>query len=112
MAAHPVHDALLELHKTLLEAERREHERHHGRLTPHQFLNALLHDPSLAWLRPLTTLLASFAEADSDEAHRQQLRNLLTPTESPNDFQQHYKAALHRSPELAYAHGALMRALH
>ena len=105
--------ALLEVHKTLLEVERREHEKHHGRLTPHAFLDTLLHDPAFAWLQPLTTLIVALDEADLtlEEGTVAELRFMLGAADHPNDFQERYAAALQRSPELAYAHGVLMRAL-
>jgi hypothetical protein len=101
--------ALLELHKTLLEVERRDYEKAHGRLTPQQFLDALLHNPTFAWLQPLTTLMVALDEGD--DASLTQLRGLFDASEQPDAFQQRYVPALHRSPDLAYAHGVLMRAL-
>jgi hypothetical protein len=101
--------ALLELHKTLLEVERRDYEKAHGRLTPQQFLDGLLHNPTFAWLQPLTTLLVALDEME--DASLAELRSLLDASEQPDEFQQRYTAALQRSPELAYAHGVLMRAL-
>jgi hypothetical protein len=101
--------ALLELHKTLLEVERRDYEKIHGRLTPQQFLDALLHDPGFAWLQPLTTLLVALDELE--DTPLPELRRLLGASPQPDAFQQRYATALDRSPELAYAHGTLMRAL-
>jgi hypothetical protein len=101
--------ALLELHKTLLEVERRDYEKEHGRLTPQQFLDALLHNPTFAWLQPLTTLLVTLDEVEDESLA--QLRSVLDASEQPDEFQQKYTAALQRSPELAYAHGVVMRAL-
>ena len=85
---------LLELHKTLVDAERREYERVYGRVTDGQFLNALVGDPALAWLKPLTALLAS-------------LDGLL----EDKDFQRRYAAVLQASPEAVVAHGRTLRAL-
>jgi|WetSurMetagenome_2_1015567.scaffolds.fasta_scaffold1067811_1 hypothetical protein len=111
--APELHASLLALHKSLLEAERREYEKHHGRLTPHQFLDALLHNPTFAWLQPLTTLLVALDEADAEAKAScvSELRELLGSADPPNDFHQRYAAAVQRSPELAFAHGVLMRAL-
>jgi len=85
---------LLDLHKTLVDAERREYERAHGRMTDGQFLNALVKDPALAWLKPLTALLAS-------------LDGLLEDKE----FHRRYAEVLQRSPDAVLAHGRTIRVL-
>ena len=81
---------LLEVHRSLLEAERAEYQRSHGKVSPAEFLQALIHDPKLAWLKPLTTLVASLDEVLGDA-----------------QFQERYREALQRHPELAVAHGRL-----
>ena len=50
--------ALLRLHKTLLDWERTAYDRVHGRTTGHPLLQAILNDPQFAWLRPLSELIA------------------------------------------------------
>jgi hypothetical protein len=107
----PIRPALLALHKTLLEVVRREHERAHGRLEAQAFLDALIRDPAFAWLRPLTTLIVAIDEADDPASIANELRQLLGASEAPDEFQQRYATALQSSPELAYEHGMLMRAL-
>lgn len=57
-----VRQALLELHKTLLDAERAEFERGHASLTPGQLLQAVIHDPWFAWLRPASALVVQMDE--------------------------------------------------
>jgi hypothetical protein len=102
--------ALLELHKTLLDAVRRDHEKQRGRLSPHEFLNALIHDPALAWLQPLTRLMVESHELTDQQVAgwRQRLRELLLEADG-GEFQQHYLESLQRHPELAFAHGAALR---
>lgn len=85
---------LLDLHKTLIDAERREYERSRGRVTDGQFLKALVEDPALTWLKPLTALIAS-------------LDGLLEDKE----FHRRYAEVLQRSPEAVVAHGLTIRAL-
>src|SRR4029078_9268147 len=48
-----VRDSLAELHRALLDAERRDIEREVGRLSPGEYLQMLLHNPRFAWLRPV-----------------------------------------------------------
>jgi len=54
---------LLRLHRALLDAERVEHERVHGPITPAAFLQLLIADPRFAWLRPLSEIIVGLDEA-------------------------------------------------
>jgi hypothetical protein len=54
---------LLRLHRALLDAERAEHERVHGTITPAAFLQLLIADPRFAWLRPLSEIIVGLDEA-------------------------------------------------
>jgi hypothetical protein len=74
---------LLDVHRSLLEGER-------GERTPSEFLQALIKDPELDWIKPLTTLVASLDELLGDA-----------------EFQRRYREALQRNPDLALAHGKL-----
>jgi hypothetical protein len=84
---------LLEVHRSLLQAERERYERAQGKLSEGEFLQALIHDPQLAWLKPLTTLVASLDELLGDR-----------------EFEKRYLEALQRDPALAVSHGRLARA--
>ena len=101
-----VHRELLDLHRALVEAERREYERARGRLPHRKFLEALLNDPELAWLKPLTELVAG--EGDASAAR---LRALLVPDSGGGEFQRRYADALQRSADVAVAHGRAMSAI-
>jgi hypothetical protein len=105
----------MDLHRTLLEAERRDYERLRGRVSDGQFLDAVLKDPYFAWLGPLTSLIAMLdeLEAEGHEAGKDWLarvRALLTPA-GGEDFHRRYESSLQRHPEVVVAHGAVMRAL-
>jgi hypothetical protein len=110
---------LLDLHRALLEAERREHERAHGRLSDGEFLDALINDPAFAWLNPLTTLIVRLEELLEDETAQgatladcvARIRSLLKPDAGGADFQRRYAEVLQRSPDVVVAHGNAMRAL-
>jgi hypothetical protein len=57
-------DALLELHKTLVDSERVEYEKTMGPISSaNEFLRLLSNDPWFAWLVPLTRLLVTIDEA-------------------------------------------------
>ena len=53
---------LLQLHKTLIDWQRAEYERVHGRLQTTQLLNVMFNDPAFAWLRSMSGLIVRIDE--------------------------------------------------
>ena len=110
---------LLDLHKSLVETERRDYERTHGRLENAEFLKVLMQDPQFAWLKPLTAFIVRIDEALEDDAPDAQamerlegeLRSLLTPDPRGSAFQKRYGDILQRSAEAVVEHGRTLRAL-
>jgi hypothetical protein len=110
---------LLQLHKVLLEDERRTYERVHGRIpSPGAFLQLLLSDSWFAWLRPVTSLVVEIDEAlagkepTTEELTQQLLRQaraLLTETEGGRGLGKGYFDALQRNPDVAVSHGEVMK---
>lgn len=101
---------LLDLHRALVAAEREEYERSRGRLADPKFLDALLNDPALRWLAPLTALVARLDEpAEADTLP--EIRALLKPDPEGHEFQRRYAEALQRSADVAVAHGRTISAL-
>ncbi|HEX9395629.1 MAG TPA: hypothetical protein VF943_02710 [Burkholderiales bacterium] len=88
-----VRNPLFDLHKALIDAERRAYELKRGRVADGAFLNALVEDPALAWLKPLTALIASIDGLAQDET-----------------FQRRYAELLQRSPDAVVAHGRVVQA--
>lgn len=104
-----VRSALLALHRTLIEQERHDYELLYGRVGASGFLQALVNEPELAWLRPLTSALAELDQdelSDDWEALRDRVRRLLRADEPGR-----YGELFERSPEVAYAHSATLHAL-
>ena len=61
-------DALLALHKTLVDAERVSYEQTIGAIqSPNQFLQLLTSDPWFAWLHPLSQLIVALDEAQDEK---------------------------------------------
>src|SRR5690242_14649168 len=58
--------ALMRLHKVLLDWERRGYERIHGRQSSHDMLQVLLSDAQFAWLRPISQLIVKIDEILSE----------------------------------------------
>ena len=107
-------NALLRLHKTLLDSERAhyEHEVEKIRSTG-QMLQLVLHDPWFAWLRELSGLVVLIDEAMAAEdpvtpadAGRliAEARVLLMPNEAGTGFRRRYFEALQRDPGNVLAH--------
>lgn len=109
-------EALLHLHKALLESERISYEASFGAISsPYQFLYLVTHDPWFAWLTPVTQLIALVDEtldakepltAGTVESLVQQAGTLLVATPEGEGFSRHYDEALQRSPDVILAHAA------
>jgi hypothetical protein len=105
---------LLDLHKTLVDAEREDYERGRGRLSDGEFLKALIDDPAFAWLGALTALIVRLEEVEPAAVPKEyvaELRRLLKPDAAGSPFQRKYAELLQKRPEALVAHGAVMRAL-
>lgn len=108
-------EALLELHKTLVESERISYEQTIGTISsPNHFLQLLVNDPWFAWLHPISLLVVTMDQAidskrkpltDADaEALVKQARELLVAAEEGEGFPKHYFDALQRDPDVVMAH--------
>jgi hypothetical protein len=75
-----VRHSLLELHRSLLDAQRIRYEREHGRIeTSGVFLGLVLEHPMFEWLRELSALIAQLDEwlEGGEEARREDLEAIL-----------------------------------
>jgi hypothetical protein len=112
-------EAILHLHKALLESDRVRYEQTIGKIgSPYQFLQLLTTDPWFAWLRPVSQLIIAMDEMlDAKEpltsagvnALVVEAKALLTPTVSGEGFSQHYDEALQRDPDVVFAHAAVAK---
>ena len=109
---------LLELHRALVDSERREYERARGRLTDRAFLEALIGAPELAWLHPLTSLIVRLEEVLEEPPSESavadcvaEIRKLLRPAAEGAGFQRRYAEAMQRSAEVVVAHGKVITTL-
>lgn len=111
-----IRDALVRLHKQVINDERIPYERAHGRIpTSGEFLRLVLHDVWFAWLHPLSELIVAIDQALADEepvtesivaALVERTRALLThggPTFGPR-----YREVLQRDPGVLVAHGQVI----
>jgi hypothetical protein len=115
-------DALLRLHKVLLESERASYEHSIARITSsNQYLELVLQDPWFAWLHELSQLIVVIDELQDardeppteNDADRlvAQARALITPSETGRGFERQYFEALQRDPDVVIAHGKTTRIL-
>jgi len=112
--------ALLQLHKTLLDAQRIRYERENGRIESRGELLALvLEDASFEWLRVLSALIArldELAEADDKDA-RAEMRGVierlrtLVRFEGNDGFTGPYREIVDPVPDALVAHVQLSRLL-
>jgi len=113
-------DLLLKLHKALVDFERESYVSFNGQVTPGQFLNQLLDNPGLSWLRKFSTLIVDidemFAQKDgftdaAVEAHLSTAKRLVLMDESEGDFKSKYQMALQGDADAASLHAELKREL-
>jgi hypothetical protein len=114
-------EALLKLHKALVESERVTYEETLGPIqSPNHFLQLLTTDPWFAWLHPLSELVVAIDEAQDAkepitaamaEVLVKQARTLLVASESGEGFSKHYDEALQRDPDVVLAHGEVAKIL-
>jgi len=115
--------ALLELHKTLLDAQRIRYERDNGRVESRgELLDLVLRDESFEWLRVLSALIAQLDElADADNADGgnkdaemrvvlDKLRALVRFEGNPG-FTDPYREIIEAVPDALVAHVRLSRLL-
>ena len=112
-------DALLKLHKTLIDSERIGYEQTFGPITsPANFLRLLTQDPWFAWLRPLSGFITSLDETlDGKEPITngqvndlsKSARALLVVEENGEGIGRQYFEALQRDPDVVLAHSAVVK---
>lgn len=111
-------EALLRLHKTLLDMERRDYEKEHGLVTPGELFRLVVDDPQFAWLHNISEFVvridetlagpAGVTESDSHVAISL-ARKIFAPSESGDGFQKKYFDAIQRDPSVVMEHAALVR---
>jgi hypothetical protein len=112
-------EALLRLHKALLDSERATYEQAFGKIaSPYQFLHLLTTDPWFAWLRPVTQIVTAMDEmleakepvtVAGVDALAAQAGALLVATAGGEGFSGHYDEVLQRDPDVVFAHAAAAR---
>ena len=108
---------VLELHRSIIAFERADYERRAGTVSAVEFLRLLIEDDAWSWLRPLSALIVQMDEETEKPAHEveaalfAETRSLLKPDFVGTPFQSRYAWLIEQSPDVAYAHGAVVQAL-
>ena len=111
-------EALLRLHKTLLDMERREYEKEHGAVTAGELFRLVVDNPQFSWLHNISEFvvridegLASQAGVTDNDAHVaiSLARKIFAPSESGDGFQKKYFDAIQRDPSVVMEHAVLVR---
>jgi hypothetical protein len=110
--------ALLLIHKTLLNMERRDYEREHGAVNTGELFRLVIDDPQFAWLHNISEFVVRIDETLAGkepvtvEYMRESFvlaRKMFTPTESGDAFQKKYFDAIQREPAVVMDHADLAR---
>jgi hypothetical protein len=120
MQVEEMRHAMLELHRRLIDAQRIQYEKLHGRVqTTSEFLGLVLEHPDFEWIRALSALVAQLDEwretevrdAGELDAIVAALRRLIQPQGSDTEFSRKYWEMIERTPEVLIDHVKLTRLL-
>lgn len=102
---------LLALHKAVLDAERRQLERVHGRLANAEFLQIVQDPVRYGWLKPFTGLILALDDEEHEGDILAEARELLLPPKAGTPFGRRYLSLMQRDPGLVVEHRAVTRHL-
>jgi hypothetical protein len=116
-----VRNALLDLHKALLDVERLRYERDNGRIESGMaLLNLVTTGPAFAWLRQISALIVEIdekleAKDPLTSAGARELldtvRALVSLRESDDEFHVNYQRAIQDDPDVVIQHVRLSQLL-
>jgi hypothetical protein len=110
--------ALLRLHKTLLDMERRDYERVNGHVSAGELFRLVVDHEQFGWLHNLSEFVVRLDETLSGEApvtaqdtHWAIMlaQKMFAPTEAGDAFQRRYFDAIQRDPAVVMEHAELAR---
>ncbi len=111
-------EALLRLHKSLLEMERRTYEKQHGLVTPGELFRLVVDDAQFAWLHNISEFVVRIDEVLASEQGVTETdshvaislaRKIFAPSENGDGFQKKYYGAIQRDPSVVMEHAELAR---
>lgn len=110
--------ALLRVHKTLLDMERREYERANGKVSVGELFRLVLDHQQFAWLHNISEFVVRIDEtlagenpvtANDVRTAVSLARKMFAPSESGDAFQKKYFDAIQQDPAVVIDHAELAR---
>jgi hypothetical protein len=110
--------ALLRLHKTLLEMERRDYEREHGHVNAGELFRLVVDHAQFAWLHNISEFVVRIDEtlaakepltSEYTSVAFSLARKMFVPADSGDGFQRKYFAAIQQDPAVVIEHAELAR---
>ena len=110
--------ALLRVHKALLEMERRVYEREHGAVNAGELFRLVVDHAQFAWLHNISEFVVRIDESltakepiapEYTSVAFSLARKMFVPTESGDEFQKKYFAAIQNDPTVVMEHAELVR---
>lgn len=111
-------NALLKVHKTLLDMERREYERANGKVTVGELFRLVIDHQQFGWLHNISEFVVRLDEtlAGENAVTPQDVRTAISlarkmfaPSESGDAFQKKYFDAIQNDPAVVIDHAELAR---
>src|SRR5713101_214907 len=109
---------LLQLHKTLLEMERRDYERTNGHVSTGELFRLVIDHEQFAWLHNISEFVVRLDEAlaaevpvTPDDTHGAIMlaRKMFAPSAEGDAFQKRYFDAIQRDPTVVMEHAELAK---
>ncbi|HKV23748.1 MAG TPA: hypothetical protein VJN93_04085 [Candidatus Acidoferrum sp.] len=113
--------ALLRVHKTLMDMERREYERVHGKVSVGELFRLVIDHQQFGWLHNISEFVVRLDETLSGEASVTEddvrtaislARKMFAPSEAGDAFQKKYFDAIQSDPAVVIDHAELVRLFH
>jgi hypothetical protein len=110
--------ALLRLHKSLLDMERRDYERLHGKVNTGELFRLVIDHEQFAWLHNISEFVVRLDEslagevpvtADDTRSAIMLARKMFAPSEAGDGFQKRYFNAIQLDPAVVMEHAELAR---
>jgi hypothetical protein len=110
--------ALLRLHKSLLDMERRDYERLHGKVNTGELFRLVIDHEQFAWLHNISEFVVRLDESlagevpvTADDTHSAIMlaRKMFAPSEAGDGFQKRYFNAIQLDPAVVMEHAELAR---
>ncbi len=114
-------EALLQIHKSLLEMERRSYEKEHGAVNAGELFRLVVDDAQFSWLHNISEFVVRIDEALASEEGVTETdshvaislaRKIFAPSETGDGFQRKYYDAIQKDPAVVMEHAQLARLFH